>query len=152
VRRRVVYLAAAIKNYAARLWLKDRGSDMQSRSARFSSVALILISLLGWCGCGTSKDCKVSLLVSPAVATADHAAPFPGNTVQFIPVRKASGDCAIPAIQPIGTWTTSDAVNTSIDRDTGLATCIAATPSPVTIRFISVNTAEDFQTATLTCR
>jgi len=126
---------------------------MSKRATPAVIAMLLATSCLLSIGCGGSqRDCTVTNLVSPASATADHTSPSPGNVVQFIPIRKAPSGCAIATVMPLGTWTTSDALNTLIDVNTGKATCIGATPSPATIKFTSSNSSEVFATATLTCR
>ncbi len=50
-----------------------------------------------------------------------------------------------------GTWITIDPANTSIDPDTGLATCLNVTPTPAQIRFEKTTFDWNYDFATLTC-
>ena len=122
------------------------------------SVAVFLAGL-GLLGCGTAApncDSQLVFAVSPATGTADHAAKAPGNQQQFQDVgsyRAAKPGCAVPALAVLqqADWTVSDPVNVSIssakDGTNGLATCLGATPGPVTVTASGVAT-----TATLTCQ
>jgi len=103
------------------------------------------------------SPCPVDPVVLPATATADHTASPPGNQVQFSavvewPSPPPPGVC--PQIIAVGSWTTSDPVNTSISNQpatAGLATCLNATPSPATIGYTDMAFGKPYTSATLTC-
>ena len=91
-------------------------------------------------GCGTSNECSFgSLSVSPRTATADHAAPPPGNSQRFLAFGGdlPSGCAAVTSNLMNVTWSVSDPVNVTIsnaqDSTFGTATCIASTPTSVTV-------------------
>ena len=119
---------------------------MRKLHSRFLTLIAIAASLM-WADCGASKDALVSITVNPSSGTATHGSA--NDTVTF----KATGNytaydtdnrqpsrglvCAVKvpdSSKPLGgmTWTTSDSTNTSVDAN-GVATCLAATPSPATI-------------------
>ena len=125
---------------------------MHPRAAYCLIVAMLLLCLLHL-GCGApSQTCNTEYLINPATASVDHTAPFPANSANFMAVRRVTGPCAQPAVMPVGTWSTSDTTNTIIDANSGVATCLAPTSTPATIRFTSANSSEVFPTVTLTCR
>ena len=126
---------------------------------------LPLLLVLASTGCGgksSSVDCSValSLDVAPQSATADHAAAPPGNKASFVGANSVVPGC-IPTPGPIRLdlkWSVSDTVNTSIGNtpnlDYGVATCINATPAPVTVTATGTNKlgATITGTATLACK
>jgi len=108
---------------------------------KLSVLLLLLVIVIAGCGGKTKPvDCTpVSLDVAPQSATADHAAAAPGNKISYVASNSVRPGC-IPTPGPIRTdlkWSVSDAVNTTIGNtpnvDYGVATCINATPSPVTV-------------------
>ncbi len=119
------------------------------------SVALLSSALLGSCGGASMSNnvCTITAAVTPANATADHSL-SPGNQVQFSTTSSVTGNCPLIADQ-IGSWSTSDPVNTSISNQAsaeGLATCLNAVPNPVTISYSGTVRGQAFTTASLTCR
>jgi hypothetical protein len=107
-------------------------------------------------------DCStaVGLGVAPNTATADHAAAPPGNKVQFVAGDTLPDGC-IPRPGPIRLdlhWSVSDTANVTIGNtpnvDYGVATCVNATPAPVTVTATGKNErqATITGTATLTCK
>jgi hypothetical protein len=110
---------------------------------------LLVVIVSAGCG-GTSQrqpDCSVAvgLGVAPNNATADHAAAPPGNKVPFVASDTLPVGC-IPTPGPIRfdlKWSVSDTVNTKIGNtpnvDYGVATCINATPAPVTVTATGAN-------------
>ena len=108
---------------------------------------LLALSPLGcfWLsGCGgtsMTSGCKITAIdVTPATASADHAAPAPGNTQHF--------DALIASVTPKTctfitgnlfdvVWSVSDSVNVSIsnaqDPTRGTATCKGATVGAITV-------------------
>jgi hypothetical protein len=104
------------------------------------------------CGLGTSNNCAITANTTPRAATADHSAP-PGNQVQFSLQTAVEGMCPMVADQ-LGSWSTSDPINTTISNDAstdGLATCLNATPGPVTITNSSRVRGKTYPSASLTC-
>jgi hypothetical protein len=116
-------------------------------------------------GCGGSPqppDCStaIALGVLPDSGVADHTAAPPGNKVSFFGFDVLPTGC-IPRPGPIRLdlhWTVSDTANVSIGNtvnvDNGVATCINATPAPVTVTATGPNErgATISGTATLACR
>jgi hypothetical protein len=117
----------------------------------------LLCVVLTWvflasCG-GYGNSCTVTADVTPATATADHSAVPPGNQMQFSIKSTVTGNCPLVADQA-GSWSTSDAVNTTISNQAptqGLATCLNATPNPVTITETGTVRGHSITPATLTC-
>jgi len=104
------------------------------------TAALIVISatLMGCGASNMSQPCTATAAIVPATASADHTLSPPGNQVQFTEQDTLTPPgCTPPPVQPgavcAPNWTTSDATDTSV-TNTGLATCINATPSPATIK------------------
>jgi hypothetical protein len=107
--------------------------------------------LITGCGGSTQNSCTLTANVAPAAATADHTLPPPGNQVQFTAQSSAAGNCPL-APDTLGTWSTSDTTNTSINQQ-GVATCLNATGTPATISNSGmVRSIKAFTPATLTCR
>jgi hypothetical protein len=127
----------------------------------------LLVMLLA-IGCGGSSNsstgCSISAInISPQLATADHLAAAPANSQVFLAFAQASqlSACVVAtgAIQN-AVWTVSDPVNASISNshdqlnaNYGRATCMNATPAPVTVTAAvpSDNGNTITSTATLTC-
>ena len=106
------------------------------------------------CGSGTT-NCTPTTIVIPASATADHTLVAPGNQVQFSTQFTGVPGCSYPNLIVVGTWSTSDSLNTSISNDSstrGLATCLNTTPNPVTVSYSGRDSGYGFTPATLTCR
>lgn len=103
--------------------------------------------------CG-SNTCDISTSISPETATADHKAASAGNRAQFSLSSHVSGVCQ-QTPDFVGTWSTSDPVDTTIQADptsnAGIATCVNATPNPATISNSGKIRGKPFPTATLTC-
>lgn len=123
----------------------------------FLSV-LAVVSFLASCG-GSSLRCGQVLQASvdPPTASIDHTAAPPANSQQFTAtfnVYEGPG-CVLPAIPTTVQWTSSDAVNVSLQPQQGapeaIATCINSTPVPATITATQTNP-HATATATLTCR
>ena len=136
-------------------------------AATLSVTILTAMQLL--VGCGGAPPCSYTKVVSvsPAVVSADHMAVAPGDQQQFsalsqeLPTANSSG-CAVPNViaKLTPTWTVSDSINVKIssaqDATNGLATCIGATKSPVTVTALGTLAAggatQTLATATLTCK
>jgi hypothetical protein len=104
------------------------------------------------CG-GYGNTCTVTAAVTPTPAMAHHSAIAPGNQVQFSIKSTVTGNCPLVADQA-GSWSTSDTVNTTISNQAptqGLATCLNATSSPVTITQSGTVHGHSITPATLTC-
>ena len=109
---------------------------------KLSVLLLSLVIAIAGCGGKTQMhvDCTpLSLDVAPQSATADHAAAAPGNKISYVASNSIRPGC-IPTPGPLRTdlkWSVSDTVNTTIGNtpnvDYGVATCINATPAPVTV-------------------
>ncbi|HET9839504.1 MAG TPA: hypothetical protein VFR84_14830 [Candidatus Angelobacter sp.] len=126
----------------------------------FLPLPLVLAS--AGCGGKSKPDCTIALALSvaPQSATADHAAAPPGNKVSFVGADSVVPGC-IPTPGPLRLdlkWSVSDTVNTSIGNtpnvDYGVATCINATPAPVTVTATGTNRLGSTitGTATLACK
>ena len=109
---------------------------------RILECVCIGLGLIVAVGCGGTADCgPVGVSVSPSTATADHTAAPPGNQQQFFATNNfplKQGCVAITAaILNNVTWSTSDPGDVSISNTQGstygVATCINAVSSPVTI-------------------
>lgn len=112
---------------------------------RLQSRFLLALSTLGCfaiSGCGgntTTTGCKIlAINVSPATATADHAAAPPGNTQHFDAfIAKVPPGCAFITGNIFdAVWSVSDPVNVSVsntDPTRGTATCKAATAGAATV-------------------
>jgi hypothetical protein len=110
--------------------------------------------LLGSCGAVAREPCTITAAVIPASATADHRLPPPGNLVQFSAASTVTGNCPLMP-DHMGSWSTSDAVNTSISNQPstrGLAMCLDATPTPATVAYSGTVRGRAFTPATLTCK
>jgi hypothetical protein len=115
-------------------------------------------------GCGGSATpapaCFITgMNVFPKTATVDHTAASPGNTQHFDAFQSsAPSGCAfaLSSLQTV-TWTVSDTANASIsnahDATYGVATCVNAAASPITVIATTPasNPVEVTATATLTC-
>lgn len=101
----------------------------------FFLVTVALALHLSACGSSTDDNTIVSLTISPATATASHSAAAPANTQFFAAFAGYQGGNHPASSLGSGvTWATSDTVNTSITgTGTATVTCLAATPSAVTI-------------------
>ena len=117
----------------------------------YSALNLVFCGLLiSGCGGSAQNSCTITAKVAPASAIADHTLAPPGNQVQFAAQSGAVGNCPL-APDILGTWSTSDTTNTSINQQ-GLATCINATTMPATISNSGlVRSTKAFTPATLTC-
>jgi hypothetical protein len=117
--------------------------------------ATVLSVVATGCGGSASDRCTITANVSPASASADHNAGPPGNQVQFSTTSSTTGNCPL-APDTLGSWSTSDPVNTRISNQAGtngLATCIGATTTPAMISNSgTVRSDKGYTTATLTCR
>lgn len=123
---------------------------------------LLLLVLLAVVGCGGSPkpQCFITgMNLGPSTATVNHAVAPPGNSAQFAAFQtSAPSGCAfaLSSLQAV-TWTVSDTVNASIsnthDAAYGVATCINAAPSPITVTATTPpsNAVKVTATATLTC-
>lgn len=120
---------------------------------RFLCICPLIITCFLLLSCG-DEQCQISTSISPETATADHAAASPGSQAQFSLSSHVSGMCPIADV--VGSWSTSDPINTTItasqsDSRTATATCVNATQAPVTISNSGKVRGKAFPTATLTC-
>jgi hypothetical protein len=101
---------------------------------KLPSLLLLTMSGIALVGCAgaASTPCTSTEVMSPAAASADHAATAPANSVQFSVGAAAQPGCAVSALVYLPTLTTSDPVNVSVATQ-GIATCIGATDGPVTL-------------------
>ena len=128
-------------------------------------LPLLVFVVLSSAGCGgghTTPDCStaVALGIGPNTATADHLAAPPGNKISFVASDELPVGC-IPRPGPLRLdlkWSVSDTTNVTIGNtpnvDYGVATCVNATPAPVTVTATGPNErgATISGTATLACR
>jgi hypothetical protein len=117
-------------------------------------------------GCGGHPDCSTYAVLSagPETATANHSAKAPGNTTLFQAavtqkLVHTSSSCALPALSMIvqPNWTVSDpskaTISSAKDATNGLATCLAASITPITVTATDAGTSATLTaTATLTCQ
>ena len=115
----------------------------------FLAATLLSAACIG-CGGAPQNSCNITAIVTPLSAISDHLAASPDDQVQFATVSNVSGNCPFIA-DTLGTWSTSEPGNTSIDS-TGLATCVGATTTPATISNSGTVRGRKFVSATLTCR
>ena len=118
-------------------------------SVVFLAAIFLSVSCIG-CGGTPQNSCNITAIVTPVSAISDHLAAPPNNQVQFSTSSTVSGNCPLIA-DTLGTWSTSDPGNTSING-TGLATCLGATTTPATISNSGTVRGRKFTSATLTCR
>ena len=106
-----------------------------------ASLLAVVVFLLMLAGCGgSSTKCKInSINVFPAMATANHSAPPPGNMQQFSAfIASEPSGCAF-ALSNLtnATWSVSDTTNVTIsnahDATYGFATCTGATSGAATV-------------------
>jgi hypothetical protein len=125
-------------------------------------AALLACSLLAGCesmtatGTGPGSTCTIAAAVTPATATADHALAAPGNQVQFTASSTVTGNCPLTP-DTLGSWSTSDAANTTLTTNPQsptqtVATCRNATPSPATISYSGTVRGRPFTSATMSCK
>ncbi|MDE1160838.1 MAG: hypothetical protein PW792_02705 [Acidobacteriaceae bacterium] len=137
---------------------------------RLARVVALLPLIAGVAGCAavssTTVDCTGSTIfsVSPTTATLDHLAPAVQNQVQFqgAITHSAVQGCAEPALAQIeyATWSNPDPKNiqisSSFDVTNGMASCLGATGTPVTLTGVfsktSMATPDNKATVTLTCK
>src|ERR1041385_7670786 len=118
-------------------------------SVLFLAAIFLGVACAG-CGGAPQNSCNITAFVTPLSAISDHLAAPPDDQVQFATVSNVSGNCPLIA-DTLGTWSTSEPGNTSIDS-TGLATCLGATPPPATISNSGTVRGRNFVPATLPCR
>lgn len=127
------------------------------RERWFAFLLLFLLAAL-WAGCGSSPNnrCVISTATLPLNGSADHTLAAPGNQVQFSLQSSTTGSGPCPEIPDfIGVWSSSDPVNTSISNTAptqGLATCVNASTTPVTISNSSLARGHSYPSVTLTCK
>jgi hypothetical protein len=111
---------------------------------RNAFIVIAVSGLLASCGGGTAAThCSIKAIrVSPDSATVDHNAAAPGNSVQFLAFQTASDEgCAFAQSNLLNvTWSLSDPVNATISNshdqgnaNFGRATCVNASPAPITV-------------------
>ncbi len=129
----------------------------------------VWVALIAVCtclaGCGSPShmctELPPTLSVTPASATADHAAFPPGNQQQFLATSSAGSTgvgCATPEVIVLlkPAWTVSDPLDVSIssatDSTNGLATCLGPTKGNATVTaHISASSGTTLVTASLHC-
>jgi hypothetical protein len=119
---------------------------MIGRMKRFGGFLAANVILLAGCGVAPKEPCTLTLVMNPAVATADHRAAAPGNSVQFDVGYAAQPGCAAPEIVYLPTMTTSDPLDVSLPSP-GVATCVGATNGAATL-----TDTRSRATALLTCK
>jgi hypothetical protein len=133
------------------------GETMRSRSICEVVLLAAVAGVLASCGGNAmmNKDCNpTAVTINPASGSADHAAAAPGNQVQYSGMLQYPTGCAVPAILPVLSWSTSDTTDTTISSGTtnpGVATCVNATTQPATITGV-VSNLNMKGTATLSCK
>ena len=141
--RRKVVISPVINNWALRCEAPKSYATSDHNHAggpmrlRFELISLLTAALIGT-GCG-QQSCRLSgLSVGPPNATADHAAPAPGNQVQFFATATVPKGCTHTACVNCSgqTWTVSDSVDVSISNnvnDNGTAVCKGTTNGAATV-------------------
>jgi hypothetical protein len=126
---------------------------------RNALLGFTLCAAIVFCAsCGSREDCTITpiqVTVSPAAATADHAAVSPGNQVQFTASisggHLSSSNCSIPLVITGPVWSSFDETVAQVDQN-GLATCLQASTTPVRIQASAVNgMVNGSSSAELTC-
>ncbi len=124
----------------------------------------LLIAFVSGSGCGSGinapADCSLTgVNVTPANATADHAAVPPGNSQQFLAFAVLPAGCfSTQGNLTNVTWSVSDPVNITISNTAGAtygqAICTGATSAPATVTATAPagNGKTVTGTATLTCK
>jgi hypothetical protein len=129
-------------------------------------ISLMCFAVASGCGNGGDPDppsCSPlpALRISPQTATIDHNASPPGNSQRFFAFAVSSPGCAVPLVNFTNvSWSVSDNTDVSISNTQGstfgTATCVNATPSPVTVTATlpaSANSGKAASgTASLTCQ
>jgi hypothetical protein len=121
-------------------------------------LPFLLAALSAGCGSSPNNQCVIKTAILPQNASADHTLAAPGDQAQFSMQSSTAGMCPeTPAQIPdfIGVWSTSDPVNTNISNQPptqGLATCLNATTTPVTISNSSRVRGTTYPSVTLTCK
>jgi hypothetical protein len=101
---------------------------MKGYGGWFLTASVVLLT-----GCGVGPPpCTSVLAMNPAVATADHRTPAPGNSVQFDVGYSPKSTCAVPQIVYLPTMTSSDPVEISLPSP-GVAVCVGATNGAATL-------------------
>jgi hypothetical protein len=102
------------------------------------TAALAVILCLGSCqllGCAamqsTGSNCTETPFISPTTVTLDHT--IKGNSQQFTTGTQYSGNCAIPAFVVQYQWGVSDTIDATITSPGGVASCVNATATPITV-------------------
>ena len=128
-------------------------------------VAMLVCAVLTACdamsassssGGGPGNTCTITAAVTPASVTADHTLAAPGNQAQFAASSTVTGNCPLTP-DFLGSWSTSDAVNTFLTTNAQnplqvTATCRNAAPNPATISYSGSTRGHSFTAATLTCK
>jgi hypothetical protein len=106
-------------------------------------LPLVLLWLFALTACGGHDCFFTSIAVIPPTAVADHSAAPPANSQQFVWIGDVRPGCvslaAVTTPQVIlrdVVWSVSDSTKVSISNEAatyGLATCLAATATPVTV-------------------
>ncbi len=133
---------------------------------RTMAIASLLIGSAWLSGCNAvssmadppdppAATCNITALITPASASADHSLAAPGNQVQFTATSNVTGNCPLIADQ-LGSWSTSDPVNTAVlaatTSQTATAACKGATSTAATISYSGTVRGHSFTPATLTCK
>jgi hypothetical protein len=140
---------------------------VERRHRGVAALAIVVIIaagcvLLGGCSAmtgtsnGGSNTCTITAEVTPASATADHALSAPGNQAQFTASSTVTGNCPLIA-DMLGSWSTSDAANTTVTANPqnplqSTATCRGATANAATISYSGTVRGHAFASATLSCK
>lgn len=109
----------------------------------FACVVMALCASFG-------ATCNTNTAILPAHATADHKAAVPGNQVQFSLSSTVEGNCPLIPDR-MGEWSSSDPASVTISNQ-GLATCLNATPAPVTISYSGMVRGRPYPSAALVCK
>ena len=150
------------------LTLNRFGVTLCAMKALLSSLGLAgFTALLCGCAASGSSGCNITsvLEVTPSSATADHSAAAPGNEERFVATERSTSipGCPVPAVAAITivpviypAWTSSDPVDVTVssapDATNGLATCVNATLTPVTLTATEGSgVTAQLASATLTC-
>lgn len=114
---------------------------------------LIFCASLSACA-AVSDPCTINTAIVPANATADHSAATPGDQVQFSLSSSVKGNCPLLP-DKLGSWSTSDPVNTTITNQTAaqaIVKCLNPTATSATITNSGSIRGRPFPAATLVCK
>jgi len=137
--------------------------EVNMRLLRRALHSMTIASAFLIAGCGSDQPCSlVGLNIAPPTSSVDHLAGSPANSQQFTGSGQVGPGCmgVTAAIRRDVTWSVSNSAVAQIsnvnDATYGVATCTAASATPITVTAMldatKNNGTQVTGTATLTCR